>query len=397
MVIVEDEKDIPAFADFEAPAGTAETSAPPPSAPAPAPAGTAETSAPPPSAPAPAPAGTAETSAPPPSAPAPAPAPAAPELASAAPTPAAAPKPSGRVFASPLARKLAAEKGYDISLIKGTGPNGRIVAEDVETYKPTAAAAAASSSPAAPSPAASSPDIASAGSQAGSFDFHISPQSAAIAARLTYSMQTAPHYYLTVELALEAALELLDKLNSSLEPEEIISVTDLFVKASASATTAVPAVNASWLADAGIIRSYERFDLNLVVGHCEGLVAPAIIDVQRLGLGQIAKETKAALAALEDDSAESKPYTCGTFSLINLGAFGVSSAATIVPSPQACALSLGTIENKLVPADTESGFAVKPVLVATLSADHRVVDGAVGAQWLQALKNLIETPHNLLL
>lgn len=190
-------------------------------------------------------------------------------------------------------------------------------------------------------------------------------------------------------------------------------MTDLFIKASGAASKAVPAVNSAWL-EGGIIRSYSRFDVNLVVGVGKGLVAPAILDVQRLGLKDIADLTKKAIASLEDDSAPPEAYACGTFTLaslalrfpptnynvsqVNLGAFGVSSSAPIVATPQACALALGAIEEKLVPSDDpEKAYGTQRTLIATLSADHRVVDGAVGAQWLQALKGLVEAPHNLLL
>lgn len=361
MVVVENESDVAAFKDYKVEEGA---TAEPPPADSPAPAA--------PSAPAPAPSAAATSTA-------------------------ASPAPSGRgdrIIASPMARKLAAESGYDMSAISGSGPNGRILAADVEGFEPKQETAKDTS--AAPSQAATTA-TASTAPPAGAVDFPVSPASAEIAARLAHSMQTAPHYYLTIELDVGPALSLLDQLNTSLGEEERISVTDLFIKASGSASKAVPAVNSSWL-DSGVIRSYSRFDLNLVVGADASLVAPAILDVQRLGLKDIADATKKAIAAVDDESTPPEAYALGTFSLVNLGAFGVSSAAPIVATPQACALALGTIEEKLVPSeDPEKPYAVKSVLCATLSADHRVVDGAVGAQWLQALKGLIETPQNLLL
>ena len=365
MVIVEDEADVGAFKDFEAPAGA--PAAKPESAPEPEPE--------------------------------PAPAPAAAEKPSSSPPAEKKPASSSsannsRVFASPLARKIAGERGIDLSMVEGTGPGGRIVKDDVENY---VAAPAEETETQATAPSSKQPSTTTTTTPEGAVDFAVTPTSAAIAARLAYSMQTAPHYYLTVDLNLGPALELLATLNAGLEDDSRISLTDFFIKASASATKTVPSVNSSWL-DGGIIRQYKRFDVNLVVGVNEGLYAPVLIDVQRLGLKDIADATKKAIEALDDPDASPEAYATGTFTLSNLGAFGVASAAPIVHSPQACALALGTVEQKVVPSsDPDKNFALQPTLTATLAADHRVVDGAVGAQWLQALKGLVEAPHNILL
>jgi len=358
MVVVEEWEDVAAFKDFPVPAAAGGPVAAPTEAVAPA--------APPP----------------------------APLPSSAAVVPIAAPE-GGRLVASPFARKLAKERGIDLALVAGSGPGGRVIAEDVERFVPPAVVTSPREDVGV-APSASSPPPPTV--VPGGRDFALTPQSAAIAARLAYSMQTAPHYYLTIELDVGPALELLKTLNAGLDDDDgTIGVTDLFIKASAAATKAVPSVNSSWL-DGGKVRHYERFDVNFVVGVHEGLAAPVLVDVDRLGLKDIADQTKQALRDASDPDATPAPYASGTFTLCNLGAFGVSSAAPVVHSPQACALALGTIEDKLVPAAKgDQPYALQPTLVATLSADHRVVDGAVGAQWLQALKGLIEKPHTLLL
>lgn len=358
MVVVEDQADVAAFESFAPDAAAA----PPPMA---------------------------TTAAAPPAAPA-APA-AAPPQSSTPQSPAApvATAPGERTVASPLARKLASEQGYDLSLIAGTGPGGRVVAADVLTYTP-AAPAMESAVPTAETAGLAS--TAPAFANADYADYPLSPQSAAIAARLAYSMQAAPHYYLTIELDMTESLKLLDQLNANVHAEEAIAANDILIKALAGATKAVPAVNASWI-EPGTLRQYTRLDVNVVMGADEGLQAPVLVDVQRMGLKDIADATKAFALPSEDPAT----YARGTFTVMNLGAFGVAAAAPIVHTPQACALAFGAIEDKLVPGSAEDPYLVRPSLKATLSADHRVVDGAVGAQWLSAFKGLVETPHTLLL
>ena len=263
----------------------------------------------------------------------------------------------------------------DLSLVAGTGPGGRVTADDVRFFEPPAAAEVAAA-----------PAAAVAG--AGYAEYAVSPASAAIAAKLAHSMQTAPHYYLTMDCDVGAALALLESLNGSLGDAAPVGLYDLMIKASASATKAVPAVNASWL-EPGVVRQYARFDVNVVSGVGEGLAAPALVDVGALGLGDIAAFTAAAPEADE-------PYVAGTFTIQNLGAFGVASAAPIVHTPQACALALGAVRDDVALGD-DGALLAKPTLTCTLAADHRVVDGAVGAQWLAALKGLVENPTTLLL
>ena len=325
VVLVEDAADVGAFADFEAPSGAV-------AAPAPA------------------------------AAPEPAPAPVAPAPVAPAPAPVVAAAPSGgRVAASPLARKEAQAKGVDLSRIVGTGPGGRVTFDDVHNAPAQAGVA-----------------------QAHASDYAISPEAAYLAAKLAHSAQTAPHYYLTMDIQVGKALQLLDELNAG--ESEKIGLGDLFVKAAANAAVAVPDVNASWLD--GIVRQYQRVDINLVVGVGEGLRAPVLIGVEDMSLKEV---SEASATAMEDES----PYLAGTMTVQNLGAFGLSSAAPVVHTPQACCLALGAVVDSAALVDGK--VVSQPKLAATLAADHRVVDGAVGAAWLAALRALVENPAKLLL
>ena len=275
--------------------------------------------------------------------------------------PVAAAPSGGRVAASPLARKEAQAKGVDLSRIVGTGPGGRVTFDDVHNAPAQAGVA-----------------------QAHASDYAISPEAAYLAAKLAHSAQTAPHYYLTMDIQVGKALALLDELNAG--ESEKIGLGDLFVKAAANAAVAVPDVNASWLD--GVVRQYQRVDVNLVVGVGEGLRAPVLIDVASMSLKDVAA---ASATAMEDES----PYLAGTMTVQNLGAFGLSSAAPVVHTPQACCLALGAVVDAAALVDGK--VVSQPKLAATLAADHRVVDGAVGAAWLAALRALVEAPAKLLL
>lgn len=339
-----------------------------------------------------------------------------------APTPAPAPVSSSgdRLFASPLARKLAREAGLDLSTLipalglVGTGPGGRVVAADVirastmaAPAPPTAAPAVAAPAVSAVAPTAAAPQVAA--KPLVSFgdvysDFELSDLSKALAARLTAAKQEVPHYYLSVELDLTKLLSLRQELNAN--GSNSIGTLDMLVKASAMAMKHVPDVNASWMST--FVRRYDQVDINLVMGAGNFVATPVIKDAASMGVGSISK----AIAKFEDslfaDSDEASPLlsdpnvmSIGTFSVHHLGMYGVKSAAPIVLSPQACALSLGAIVDTVVPnlnkTEGSEDWAVAPIMTATLSCDHRVVDGAVGAQWLQAFKALVENPITMIL
>jgi pyruvate dehydrogenase E2 component (dihydrolipoamide acetyltransferase) len=352
------------------------------------------------------------------STPPPAPAAAAPP-APVTPPPAAAALPataaSGeRVVASPLAHTLAKEMGFgSLSALNiiGTGPGGRIIADDVREYVPAAAGSvteAAGAPVTAPGAAAVASSAAPPVPGIGFTDYPLSPAATEIAAQLSHSKQNVPHYYLTVDVALDSLLETRKQLNSTLnlgEDDAGIAVNDLLVKAAAAAMKAVPSANASWMNTA--VRVYDSVDVNFVIGSGDALYSPVIRDAGRRGVKSISDEINAAVAQLEpaEEGESVMPIgeefgAVGTVTVMNMGMYGVKACAPIIREPQAVALALGAIENRIVPnddADSEEIYKESVMLTATLSCDHRVVDGAVGAQWLSAFKSHVENPATLLL
>ena len=335
----------------------------------------------------------------------PAPAPVAPSVPAVpeapAPMPVTAPAPAsgGRVFASPLARRMAQQAGLDLEHITGTGPNGRIVKHDVEAAiaggtgkaTPAAAPAQAISGP-APAPsltAAPSPDVP------GLPDFDAVANTnmrKVIAKRLTESKQFAPHFYLTIDCEIDALLEVRKDLNAKLDGEKV-SVNDLVIKASAQAFKKVPAANASWTDDA--IRVFKSVDISVAVAIEGGLITPVIKGAQTKGVLDIAREMKDLAARAREGKLMPEEYQGGTFSISNLGMFGIKDFCAVINPPQGAILAVGAGEQR--PVVKDGALAVATVMSCTLSADHRVVDGAVGAEFLAAFKKLIEDPLTMLL
>eukprot|EP00428_Durinskia_dybowskii_P072290 CAMPEP_0170404978 /NCGR_PEP_ID=MMETSP0117_2-20130122/26929_1 /TAXON_ID=400756 /ORGANISM="Durinskia baltica, Strain CSIRO CS-38" /LENGTH=494 /DNA_ID=CAMNT_0010662049 /DNA_START=145 /DNA_END=1629 /DNA_ORIENTATION=+ len=370
---------------------------------------------------------------------APAPVAAPTPAAAAAPTPVAQAAPartstpssssSDRVFASPLAKKMARESGTTIEAIAdqlaaassaGSGPNGRIIAADVMRAstmpRANAGVAAAASASTATATASVSPQPAAIASTAPSSsvggvytDFQLSDLAQTLAARQTHAKQVVPHYYLSVDLNLSELLKVRGAFNAqaaSMKKKGVeLSVQDFMVKAAALAMQQVPDVNGSWMDT--FVRRYDQVDINLVMGAGSFVATPVLRDVTARGLSSIATEIASFEDTLFSESGasalteNSEKMAVGTFSIHNLGMYGVKSAAPIVLTPQACALSLGAIVQTVIPASGaaagEQDWAVAPIVTATLSCDHRVVDGAVGAQWLAAFKNLVENPVSMLL
>eukprot|EP00611_Tribonema_gayanum_P002698 TRINITY_DN12032_c0_g1_i5.p2 TRINITY_DN12032_c0_g1~~TRINITY_DN12032_c0_g1_i5.p2 ORF type:complete len:299 (-),score=114.09 TRINITY_DN12032_c0_g1_i5:110-1006(-) len=259
-----------------------------------------------------------------------------------------------------------------------------------------AAEAPAGGKPKAPSPAPL-PSVTPSGDGAYT-DFEISEGAKEAAAKMTISKQTVPHYYLTVDLNLEELLAIRAKLNKDLPEDAQLSLNDMLLKAAALACAAVPDVNASWMES--FVRQYHSVDINVFVNTDGGLVTPIVRDVGRRGLKAVSDEVRTLAHAAKESSLDASQVATGTLSVVNLGAFGVKSAAPIVTPPQACILALGTAEERVVPNDdpaSEQIYKVATCLSATLSCDHRVVDGAVGAQWLAAFKKLVENPLTMLL
>lgn len=335
----------------------------------------------------------ASSSAAPPAVAAPPP-PSAPTVPLSAPQSSATP-PNGRVFASPLARTLAREAKLDLSLLPprglASGPNGRILAADVKSAI-SAGVTAASSSPvvsptAVPIP---SPIVTPSAAPA------TPPTSTTtnINALFAVSKRTVPHYFLSMEINLSKAVAICSQLEKAGNGGQV-TVQDLLVKAAAKAMAKVPDVNAAWMDT--FVRKYEQVDVNVFMGAGASLRAPLLRDAGGKGLHTINKELSAAAA----DTTSDGQVTAGTFSIHNLGLFGVKSSAPIVLPPQACALSFGSITDTVIPTnhkdETKPKWEVAPIMVATLSCDHRVVDGAVGAAWLSAFKEYVDNPLTMLL
>uniref|UniRef100_A0A8C1MQ01 Acetyltransferase component of pyruvate dehydrogenase complex n=1 Tax=Cyprinus carpio TaxID=7962 RepID=A0A8C1MQ01_CYPCA len=352
-IIVEKESDISTFADY---VETGVATSPPP---APTPVAT------PPPAPAP-------------PTPAPAAAPAAP----------AAPR-KGRVYASPLAKKLAAEKGIDIAQVTGTGPDGRVTRKDIDSFTPAAAptpAAPTPSSPAAP---------AFAAVPTGTFtDIPTSNIRRVIAQRLMQSKQTIPHYYLSIDVNMDQVLELRKELNVKADNLKL-SVNDFIIKASALACLKVPEANSSWMDT--VIRQNHVVDVNVAVSTPVGLITPIVFNAHIKGLATISKDVATLAAKAREGKLQPHEFQGGTFTISNLGMYGIKHFSAIINPPQACILAVGGSEKRLLPADNEKGFDVASMMSVTLSCDHRVVDGAVGAQWLAEFRKFLEKPFTMLL
>ncbi len=355
-------------------------------------------------------------------APAPAPAPAAaaapaPEAPKAA-EPAAAPAPATaanghdksedkggeRIFASPLAKRVAQEIGVELKGITGSGPNGRIVRADVEAAKsaPAAAAPAPAAAPAAPAPAPSAKPAAAAPAKAAAITapHQLVPHTTmrrVIAKRLTESKQTVPHFYLTMDIELDALLKLRGELNARSSKDGAgafkLSVNDMVIKAAAIALRRVPKVNASFLEEG--VAFYEDVDISVAVAIPDGLITPIIRRADQKGLATISNEMKDLGLRARAGKLKPEEFQGGGFSVSNLGMFGVKDFQAIINPPQAAILAVGAGEQRPVVKDGQ--LAVATVMSATLSVDHRVVDGALGAEWLQAFKSIIQEPLNLML
>ncbi|KAI8371789.1 pyruvate dehydrogenase complex dihydrolipoamide acetyltransferase [Radiomyces spectabilis] len=324
-------------------------------------------------------------------------APAAPGATAAAPAASSASAASGdRIKASPLAQKMANERNIDLSQVQGTGPNGRIVKSDIEGFKGAPAAAQTQAAPKAaaqPAPAAYTPQ----GAAGDAFtDIPTSNMRKIIGSRLQESKQTVPHYYLTVEIGMDKVNKLRQVLNNSAEGKYKLSVNDFIVKASALSLKKVPEVNAAWQGD--FIRQYNTADVCVAVATPTGLITPIVANAESKGLSSISAQVKDMATRARNGKLAPHEYQGGSFTISNLGMFGIKHFTAIINPPQSCILAIGGTQKKVVADETqESGFAVRDVMEVTLSADHRVVDGAVGATWLQAFKEYMENPLKMML
>jgi pyruvate dehydrogenase E2 component (dihydrolipoamide acetyltransferase) len=338
-------------------------------------------------------------------------APKAPEAAAPAAAPAPAPASQAapaaadsRVFASPLARRMAEQAGLDLAAITGSGPKGRIVKADIDAAvaggtgkaaaPATAAAAATAPAAAAAAPAGTGPS-AKRTADLLEMAYELEPLTGmrrTIAARLSESKQTVPHFYLTVDCQIDELLKVRKELNSRSEDYKV-SVNDFVIRASALALKKVPAANASF--DPEGMLFFKHADISVAVATPNGLITPIIKAAEGKGLASISNEMKDLAARARDGKLKPDEYQGGSFSVSNLGMFGIREFAAIINPPQGCILAVGAGEQR--PVVKDGALAVATVMSCTLSVDHRVVDGAVGAKFLSAFKKLIEDPITMLL
>jgi pyruvate dehydrogenase E2 component (dihydrolipoamide acetyltransferase) len=342
-------------------------------------------------------------------APAPKPATAAPATAPAAKAPAPQPQPAAqpapklngatapavdRVFASPLARRLAAQAGVDLKSLRGTGPHGRVIRADVE-------AAAAGRPQAGLAPAAARAEeprrqltLEQMGIAPGSYELiPLDGMRRTVAKRMSESFRDVPHFPLTIDLEIDRLLEARKRVNAALEGQGIkVSVNDFVIKAAAAALVRVPQANASYTPDG--IAMHKHADISMAVAIEGGLITPIVRAAETKSLGQIAKETKDLAERARARKLKPEEYQGGTFSVSNLGMFGIKHFASIINEPQGAILSVGAGEERAVARKGQ--LAVATVMSVTLTCDHRVVDGAIGARFLQAFKSLLEDPVTML-
>ncbi|MBI3953091.1 MAG: 2-oxo acid dehydrogenase subunit E2 [Chloroflexi bacterium] len=302
------------------------------------------------------------------------PGPAAPAALPAASTGAAA---AERAKASPLARRLAEERGVDLAQVKGTGPGGRITERDVEAQ----AASLPAATPVAPSPATPGRE-------------ELTRMRQAIARRMVQSKREIPHFYLSTDVDMTEALRLRKELNDAAqEGDPKITVNDVVLKAVARALRQHPRFNASFAGDH--IQLHPAIHLGMAIALPDGLIAPAVLDCQDKSLAQIAAATKDLIERARNGVLRADEYTAATFNVSNLGPYGIDAFVAIVTYPQAASLAAGSVQDKPVVRDGQ--VVVRQMMTATLSVDHRVNDGATAAQFLKQVKDLLEKPVGLLL
>ena len=336
---------------------------------------------------------------PPPAAPA-APLVSPPPAPAPAPAPALAPTPVPRVAASPLARRLAQAAGMDLSGIVGSGPNGRIVRADIEraTAKPAPAPAPAPIAKPTPGPTpASMPAVPATAITAPHKLVPHTTMRRVIARRLAEAKQTVPHFYLTMDIALDKLLALRADLNARSAKEGPgafkLSVNDLVIKAAAVALRRVPGANASYTEDGTVL--YDDVDISVAVAIPDGLITPIIRRADEKGLSAISNEMKDLAARAKAGKLKPEEFQGGGFSISNLGMFGIRQFAAVINPPQGAILAVGAGEKRAVVRD--NALAIATQMTCTLSVDHRVIDGALGAEFLGTFRDLIEDPLSLLL
>ena len=306
----------------------------------------------------------------------------------------------GRMLVSPIAARMAAETGINLQTLSGSGPGGRIIKRDVEAaisgagQQQQAAQPQEQAPPAQPAPEARTqqPYTAPAVEGASAYrDEPVSTMRATIARRLVSSLGPVPHFFLTTEIEMDRAAEFRRQLNE-LDPELKVSINDVIIKVAASALIHHPAVNASFQEKA--VRYYERADIGVAVAVEEGLITPVVRAADRKSIGQISREVRELAERARSRRLKPEEYTGATFSVSNLGMFGIDEFTAVINPPEAAIIAVGAMQPKPVVRDGE--VTVRQMMRVTMSCDHRVIDGATGARFLQTLKKILETPLFLL-
>ncbi|KAM7534457.1 hypothetical protein Aperf_G00000105891 [Anoplocephala perfoliata] len=318
----------------------------------------------------------------------------------ASPTPVAeVPVPTGnRLFISPRARCLAAERGIDLSTLKsagGSGVSGSFVAADLDKVQTGGSTPPKKKSTRAPPPPGSS------GGPSPYTDIPVSVMREVIAKRLTEAKQSIPHYYLTVDIDVDAALKMREEMNATLAQQAApgskplkISVNDIIIKAMALTNKVVPDCNSQWMGNC--IRRFENVDVSVAVATPEGLITPIIFNADGKNLSTISQEVRNLAARAKENKLKPMEFMGGTITVSNLGMFGITSFCAIINPPQSCVLAVGGSRKVLVP-DGDKGYKTVTKMSVTLCCDHRVVDGAVGATWLKEFRQLLESPSQMTL
>ena len=295
-----------------------------------------------------------------------------------------------RIAASPLARRLAAQKGIDLATVKGSGPHGRIIRRDLDAAAGASATAKPTAAPAGAAPARQVQSLEQMGIAPGSYDLTpLDMMRKVVARRMTESFRDVPHFPLSIDLEIDTLLAARVAINAALEASGVkVSVNDLVIKAAAMALRAVPDANASYSPE-GIARHHHA-DVAVAVAIDGGLITPIIRSAETKGVGAIATEMKDLAARARARKLKPEEFQGGTFSVSNLGMFGIKSFASIINEPQGAILSVGAGEKR--PVVRGDALAIATVMSVTLTCDHRVVDGAIGARFLQAFKGMIDNP-----
>ena len=302
----------------------------------------------------------------------------------------------GRIFVSPLAKKLAAEKGIDLKYVKGTGDNGRITKLDIDNFVPaavntTSSVAAVSSSSTSSVPKSSSPTVSTAPvGQVSYTDVPVSQMRKVIAKRLSESLFTAPHFFLTMSIDMDAAIAARAKMNE-VAPVKI-SFNDMVLKATAMSLKQHPKVNSSWMGD--FIRYNDHINIGVAVAVEDGLLVPVVRFADGKSLSQIGAEVKEYAQKAKDKKLQPADWEGSTFTISNLGMFGIDQFTAIINPPDSCILAVGGISQE--PVVKNGQIVPGNIMKVTLSCDHRSVDGATGAAFLQTLKSLLEEPVRML-